>query len=144
MQGDRRVALLRCSDGGDGTSIVEAEVTSSAGEAIVRGPYRFATAHEAFSFVQEATLALVNTLAPSSRRDEARASFEREHREWSERNEPRSHSGRSSATSRDAASAAREPELSRARSWTSSAAPYSPSPRRRRRRLLLPLPSWKR
>src|SRR5262249_32159395 len=29
-------------------------------------------------------------LAPSSRRDEARALFEHEHREWRERNEPRS------------------------------------------------------
>jgi DNA-binding CsgD family transcriptional regulator len=40
--------------------------------------------------VQEATQATVNTLAPSSRRDEARALFEREHREWRERDEPRS------------------------------------------------------
>ena len=56
-QGGRRVAVLRCSDGGDGTSIVEAEVTSAAGEPVARGPYRFATAHEAFRFVQEAMLA---------------------------------------------------------------------------------------
>ena len=40
--------------------------------------------------VQEATQALVNTLAPSSKRDEARALLEREHREWHERDEPRS------------------------------------------------------
>jgi DNA-binding CsgD family transcriptional regulator len=39
--------------------------------------------------VQEATQAVVNTLAPSSRRQEARALFEREHRDWSERDEPR-------------------------------------------------------
>ena len=40
--------------------------------------------------VQEATQAIVNTLAPASRRDEARALLQREHREWRERNEPRS------------------------------------------------------
>ena len=40
--------------------------------------------------VREATLAVVNTLAPSSRRDEARALFEREHQQWRERDEPRS------------------------------------------------------
>jgi len=40
--------------------------------------------------VQEATQATVNTLAPASRRDEARALLEREHKEWRERNEPRS------------------------------------------------------
>jgi DNA-binding CsgD family transcriptional regulator len=39
--------------------------------------------------VQEATLALANTFAPASRRDEARALLEREHREWKERDEPR-------------------------------------------------------
>jgi DNA-binding CsgD family transcriptional regulator len=40
--------------------------------------------------VQEATLAVVNTLAPRSKRDEARALLEREHQEWRERDEPRS------------------------------------------------------
>jgi DNA-binding CsgD family transcriptional regulator len=40
--------------------------------------------------VQEATQAIVNTLAPFSKRDEARALLEREHREWRERDEPRS------------------------------------------------------
>jgi DNA-binding CsgD family transcriptional regulator len=40
--------------------------------------------------VREATLALVNTLAPSSRRDDARAMLEREHQQWRERDEPRS------------------------------------------------------
>jgi DNA-binding CsgD family transcriptional regulator len=40
--------------------------------------------------VQEATQATVNTLAPASRRHEARALLEREHKEWRERNEPRS------------------------------------------------------
>ena len=40
--------------------------------------------------VQEATLAVVNTLAPSSKREEARALLEREYEEWRERDEPRS------------------------------------------------------
>ena len=40
--------------------------------------------------VQEGTQVLVNTLAPSSRRDEARALLEREHLEWRERDERRS------------------------------------------------------
>jgi len=40
--------------------------------------------------VQEATQAIVNTLAPLSRRDDARAWLEREDREWRERDEPRS------------------------------------------------------
>jgi DNA-binding CsgD family transcriptional regulator len=40
--------------------------------------------------VREATLAVVNTLAPSSKRDEARSLLEREHQEWRERDEPRS------------------------------------------------------
>ena len=40
--------------------------------------------------VREATLAVVNTFAPSSKRDEARALLEREHQEWRERDEPRS------------------------------------------------------
>jgi DNA-binding CsgD family transcriptional regulator len=50
----------------------------------------FATAVGGEQLVQEATLAVVNTLAPSLRREEARAWLEREHREWRERNEPRS------------------------------------------------------
>jgi DNA-binding CsgD family transcriptional regulator len=40
--------------------------------------------------VREATLALVNTLAPLPKRDEARAFLEREYEEWRERDEPRS------------------------------------------------------
>jgi DNA-binding CsgD family transcriptional regulator len=40
--------------------------------------------------VQEGMQAIVNTLAPSSKRDEARALLDREHREWHERDEPRS------------------------------------------------------
>jgi DNA-binding CsgD family transcriptional regulator len=40
--------------------------------------------------VREATLAVVNTLAPAQKRDEARASLEREYEEWRERDEPRS------------------------------------------------------
>jgi DNA-binding CsgD family transcriptional regulator len=35
-------------------------------------------------------LAIANTLAPLSKRDEARALFEHEHQDWRERNEPRS------------------------------------------------------
>ena len=50
----------------------------------------FATAVGGEQLVQEATLAVVNTLAPSSTRDEARAFFEREHQDWRERDEPRS------------------------------------------------------
>jgi len=53
-------------------------------------PHDFATAVGGEQLVQEATQALVNTLAPSSSRDEARAVLEREHREWLERDEPRS------------------------------------------------------
>ena len=40
--------------------------------------------------VREATLAVVNTLAPVSKREEARALLEREYEEWRERDEPRS------------------------------------------------------
>ncbi len=40
--------------------------------------------------VQEATQAVVNTLAPSSKRDEARAFLDRELAEWRDRDEPRS------------------------------------------------------
>ena len=50
----------------------------------------FATAVGGEQLVQEATLAVVNTLAPASRRDEARALLDREYREWLERDEPRS------------------------------------------------------
>jgi DNA-binding CsgD family transcriptional regulator len=50
----------------------------------------FATALGGERLVQEATLAVVNTFAPSSRREEARALLEREYREWRDRDEPRS------------------------------------------------------
>ncbi len=50
----------------------------------------FAPAIGGEQLVQEATLAIANTLAPSSRRDEARAFFELELRLWRERDEPRS------------------------------------------------------
>lgn len=40
--------------------------------------------------VREATLAVVNTFAPVSKRDEARELLEREYEEWLERDEPRS------------------------------------------------------
>jgi DNA-binding CsgD family transcriptional regulator len=50
----------------------------------------FAAAVGGENLVQEATLAVANTLAPSSRRDEARQFFQREHQESRERDEPRS------------------------------------------------------
>jgi hypothetical protein len=54
----RRVALLRCYDG-YGETVVEAEITPvRGGDMVRRGPYRFASATEAFRFVQEALLAL--------------------------------------------------------------------------------------
>lgn len=54
----RRVAVMRCFDG-DGATIVEVEVMPTNSDIPVsRGPYRFATAHEAFRFMQEALLAL--------------------------------------------------------------------------------------
>ena len=49
----RQVALVRCFDG-DGATIVEYEV----GRTGKTGSYRFATAPDAFRFVQEALLAL--------------------------------------------------------------------------------------
>ncbi|MCW2965484.1 MAG: transcriptional regulator, LuxR family [Actinomycetia bacterium] len=49
----------------------------------------FAPAVGGQQLVQEATLAVANTLAPSSSRDAARAFFAREHEEWRERDEPR-------------------------------------------------------
>ncbi len=57
LQGDRVIATLRCYDDAAGTT-VEAEVTPAGADApIRRGPYRFASAHEAFRFVQDAMLA---------------------------------------------------------------------------------------
>jgi DNA-binding CsgD family transcriptional regulator len=52
--------------------------------------YDFPSAVGGERLVQEATLAVVNTFAPSSKRDEARSLLDREHREWRERDEPRS------------------------------------------------------
>jgi hypothetical protein len=53
------VANLRCYDGEDGMTIVEAEIKPAGSDVPVsRGPYKFATAHEAFRFMQEAVLAL--------------------------------------------------------------------------------------
>jgi hypothetical protein len=53
-----RVALLRCYDAPDATVVV-AEVSPGRDEPTVqRGPYRFASAPEAFRFVQETLLAL--------------------------------------------------------------------------------------
>ena len=54
---DRRVAHIRCFYDEDGqTTIVEADVYPVMGGAPQRKPYRFATAHDAFRFVQEAVL----------------------------------------------------------------------------------------
>jgi DNA-binding CsgD family transcriptional regulator len=50
----------------------------------------FATALGGERLVQEATLAVVNSFAPSAKREEARALLEREYREWRDRYEPRS------------------------------------------------------
>src|SRR5215208_1077354 len=49
----------------------------------------FATAVGGEHLVREATQAIVNTLAPSSERNEARALFEHEYQQWRERDEPR-------------------------------------------------------
>jgi DNA-binding CsgD family transcriptional regulator len=49
----------------------------------------FANAVGGEQLVREATQAIVNTLAPSSKRGEARALFEHEYQEWRERDEPR-------------------------------------------------------
>ena len=53
------VVRLRCYDGQNGTSMVDAELTPvGGGETVKRGPYRFGSAHEAFRFIQEAVLTL--------------------------------------------------------------------------------------
>ena len=62
--------------------------TESPPDLLVRG-HEFAMAVGGEQLVQEATLAIANTFAPEDRRDEARALFEDEYREWCERNEPR-------------------------------------------------------
>jgi DNA-binding CsgD family transcriptional regulator len=54
------------------------------------GVHDVATAVGGDQLVQEATFAVVNTLASTFQIDEARASLEREHDEWRGRNEPRS------------------------------------------------------
>jgi DNA-binding CsgD family transcriptional regulator len=53
-------------------------------------PHDFALAVGGELRVQEAMQAVVNTLAPAPTRGAARALLEREHREWRDRNEPRS------------------------------------------------------
>jgi hypothetical protein len=59
MHDGRRIVLLRCFDDPAGGSIVEAQVQpEGGGNPLSRGPYRFANAHEAFRFVQEALLTL--------------------------------------------------------------------------------------
>jgi DNA-binding CsgD family transcriptional regulator len=49
----------------------------------------FATAVGGEHVVREGTQAIVNTLAPSAKRDEARTLFEHEYQQWYERDEPR-------------------------------------------------------
>jgi hypothetical protein len=57
--GGQCVAEIRCYDGANGTSIVEAELTPvGSAEPIKRGPYTFASANDAIRFMQEAVLAL--------------------------------------------------------------------------------------
>ena len=56
-QGDHVVATLRCFDDVEGTT-VSAEITPvGSADKVARGPYRFASAPDAFRFVQEAMLA---------------------------------------------------------------------------------------
>jgi hypothetical protein len=56
-QGNHVVATLRCFDDAQGTT-VDAQITPVGSDATVaRGPYRFASAHDAFRFLQEAMLA---------------------------------------------------------------------------------------
>ncbi|MFL6066934.1 MAG: ATP-binding protein [Gaiellaceae bacterium] len=62
---------------------------SEASEDLPAMAHDFADAVGGEQLVREGTQAVVNTLAPSSKRDEARTLLEREHREWHERNEPR-------------------------------------------------------
>src|SRR4051794_23755546 len=52
--------------------------------------HEFAIAVGGEQLVREATQAVVNTLAPVSKRDQVRSLLDREHREWRERDEPRS------------------------------------------------------
>src|SRR5262249_37483141 len=58
--------------------------------ALAPRPHDFATAVGGAQLVQEATFAVVSTLACSNRRDEALSLLEGEHAEWRERDEPRS------------------------------------------------------
>ena len=58
LKDGRRVALLRCYDAA-GSTIVDAEIVpAGAHDPVHRGPYHFASATDAFRFVQEALLAL--------------------------------------------------------------------------------------
>jgi hypothetical protein len=55
----RRIAMLRCVDGPNGVTVVEAEIApAGGGNPVRRGPYSFSSPQEAFRFVQETTLAL--------------------------------------------------------------------------------------
>jgi len=55
----QRIVWMRCYDGADGLTVVDAQVTPLGGaDPIMRGPYRFQSAADGFRFVQEAVLAL--------------------------------------------------------------------------------------
>jgi len=64
--------------------------TAAAPADLDRWTHDFPAAVGGDQLVQEATLAVVNTLAAAPERDTARAFFEREDRHWRERDEPRS------------------------------------------------------
>jgi DNA-binding CsgD family transcriptional regulator len=93
-------AALELAEGlGDDVLLAQAGVVQALLAWVVgdaRAPKLAAEAHDFAAvlggerLVQEAPLAVVNTLLPSSRRDEARALLEREYHEWRERDEPRS------------------------------------------------------
>jgi hypothetical protein len=55
---DRQLVTLRCFYDESGETVVEADVSPVSGGAQQRKPYRFANAHEAFRFMQEAVLVL--------------------------------------------------------------------------------------
>jgi hypothetical protein len=54
----RSIAILRATDHGD-SAVVEAEVTTEAGQTIQPGPYVFADSREAATFMTEAVEALI-------------------------------------------------------------------------------------
>jgi len=55
---NRQLAVVRCFDDASGATVVEAVVSPTNGGDGQNKSYRFANAHEAFRFVQEAMLVL--------------------------------------------------------------------------------------